>query len=109
MVLKAFVIRTVYFVIRVVVVAVIVIVVIGHARDSALFLDNNKVNFHVSKEEKQNLLDSPLGKFDLQKSIQAIISSRSSSVQVQAFTDCGLFLNQINRPGPGESESFWME
>jgi hypothetical protein len=76
---------------------------------AVLFLDNNKVNFHVSKEEKQNLLDSPLGKFDLQKSIQAIISSRSSSVQVQAFTDCGLFLNQINRPGPGELESFWME
>ncbi len=39
---------------RVVVVAVIVVVVIGHARDCALFLDNNKVNFHVSKEEKQN-------------------------------------------------------
>jgi hypothetical protein len=76
---------------------------------AVLFLDNNKVNFHVSKEEKQNLLDSPLGKFDLQKSIQAIISSRSSSVQVQAFTDCWLFLNQINRPGPGELESFWME
>jgi hypothetical protein len=76
---------------------------------AVLFLDNNKVNFHVSKEEKQNLLDSPLGKFDLQKSIQAIISSRSSSVQVQAFTDCELFLNQINRPGPGELESFWME